>query len=256
MKDSRWPKIADDLRERINAGEWAAGEKIPSQRELMEEYNTPSPLDVVRAVAALMAEGLILTEPGAPRRGARVRSRHVSGENVMRRIIDDCAGKEFSSFEEAFGDAASADVRYTTGPATPPVAAALEIPDGTEVLCRRIAFTLDGTPHSVYRSYLQPHVAQALGITTPDNEVPGRDAATWLQAAGYKIGRVTAKLTTRLASPPDIEDLALPRGAPVHELTGIVRGDDGKPLEVSVTTGSADHGVFIWEYNAITGEVE
>lgn len=254
-KDSRWPKIADDLRKRINAGEWAPGEKIPSQRELMESYQTPSPLDVVRAVAALTAEGLILTEPGAPRRGARVRQRQTSEENIMRAIVEDHAGKDFPTFEEVHGEAATTTASYITVAADGPAAADLEITPGTQILCRRLVFALHSAPHSVYLSYLPLDIAATAGFHAPECEVPGRGVVTWLQTAGFQVGRVTTTLTTRLATQPDIEQLQLPRGAPVHERRSVVRDTDGRPLAVSTHTSGADRGKYVWDYDCVNGQV-
>lgn len=69
--DSRKPYlvVADRLRERIAAGEFAAGERLPAWREFGTQYRV-SPNTVERAVRVLQTEGLLVTEQG---RGTFVR---------------------------------------------------------------------------------------------------------------------------------------------------------------------------------------
>jgi DNA-binding FadR family transcriptional regulator len=71
-------EIADELKMRILAGEWALGEALPSNRQLAEEFQT-SPLTVREAVAQLNARGFL-------------DSRHGSGTFVVSNVPEDSAG--------------------------------------------------------------------------------------------------------------------------------------------------------------------
>src|SRR5918992_430455 len=64
-------QIADQLRRAITTGELAAGEQLPSERQLEQQYGV-SRTTVRQAVARLQTEGLIVAEHG---RGLFVRSR-------------------------------------------------------------------------------------------------------------------------------------------------------------------------------------
>ena len=84
---SRFPyqDVVAELRSSIQAGRLAPGQRLPSENELAERYETSRPT-VRRAIALLKAEGLVSTEQG---RGAFVRPKpHVrlvlSGENFRR----------------------------------------------------------------------------------------------------------------------------------------------------------------------------
>ncbi len=55
--------LADDLASRIAANEIREGERLPSERELMEQYGV-SRTGVREAIAALANRGLIVTRPG------------------------------------------------------------------------------------------------------------------------------------------------------------------------------------------------
>jgi Bacterial regulatory proteins, gntR family len=58
--------IADDLRGRLEEGEWASGEALPSNSKLAEEYET-SRSTIARVMRTLAEEGLVEI---IPRRGA------------------------------------------------------------------------------------------------------------------------------------------------------------------------------------------
>jgi DNA-binding GntR family transcriptional regulator len=51
-------RIADDLRRRIEAGEWASGQQLPSNAELAGHYNSTR-RTVSKALRTLEAEGLV-----------------------------------------------------------------------------------------------------------------------------------------------------------------------------------------------------
>ena len=69
--DSRPPYlvVADQLRRRIVAGEFASGDQLPAGRELAEEYGV-APNTVLSAIRLLRDEGLVASQQG---RGTFVR---------------------------------------------------------------------------------------------------------------------------------------------------------------------------------------
>ncbi|MEU2923369.1 GntR family transcriptional regulator [Streptomyces sp. NPDC001273] len=58
-----WPQIADDLRRRLRAGEWAPGERFPGTVALAAEYGTAQ-ATTQKAVVALRADGWLRLEVG------------------------------------------------------------------------------------------------------------------------------------------------------------------------------------------------
>lgn len=66
----RYERLADDLEQRIRSGEFAPGERLPSEPALCEEYEV-SDTTVRRALGILRDRGLVITEWGI---GSRVRS--------------------------------------------------------------------------------------------------------------------------------------------------------------------------------------
>ncbi|MEU2114838.1 GntR family transcriptional regulator [Streptomyces sp. NPDC016459] len=58
-----WPQVADELRRRLDAGEWKAGERFPAVNQLAAELDVV-PSTVQKAVVALREEGRIYTVLG------------------------------------------------------------------------------------------------------------------------------------------------------------------------------------------------
>ncbi|MFV2083424.1 MULTISPECIES: winged helix-turn-helix domain-containing protein [Micromonosporaceae] len=59
----RYEQIADELEERIRAGEFPPGSRLPSRRELTEYYDVTEPV-IDRAMQNLRVKGLTETLPG------------------------------------------------------------------------------------------------------------------------------------------------------------------------------------------------
>lgn len=63
MPKYRYEEIADDLQERMAAGEFPPGAKLPSRRELIDHYHVTEPV-IDRAMQILRVLKLIETLPG------------------------------------------------------------------------------------------------------------------------------------------------------------------------------------------------
>ena len=72
---SRWVQITDDLERRIQAGEYAPGERVPSVLAIMERYGVAS-ATAHKALAGLRNRGLTKTYPGM---GSYVKRPNASG---------------------------------------------------------------------------------------------------------------------------------------------------------------------------------
>lgn len=118
MTAYQYAAIYDALRNRIEAGEFGVGDRLPSISALQEEYDVPS-LGTIRAAQQMLVEdGMIRTEQG---RGAFV----VSVESARSIDPDDALSKAVSHISRA--------------------RAAL-----TAQAIRRVAFDLDATDDTYY----------------------------------------------------------------------------------------------------------
>lgn len=73
-REAPYLEVADDLRRRVRAGEWAVGERLPSRAQLAEEYGVGRNV-TQRAMERLIIEGIL---EGGPVPG-RTFARPVSG---------------------------------------------------------------------------------------------------------------------------------------------------------------------------------
>ena len=143
-------RIAADLREAILSGDLPQGAVLPSERELIERYDTTKST-ASKAVAILQAEGLVTTEFG---RGTFVRSRpplrRVSA--AQRHAAHRSAGKpvfDVQAIEQ--GQQPSRKMLYVgRGQATTSSAMWLQIDPDEEVAIRRRLQLLDGKPAVIY----------------------------------------------------------------------------------------------------------
>lgn len=222
-----WVEIAAGLRRRVADGEWQPGDRLPPMRQLAAEYGAGSHMPVNRAVMALVNEGVLSTDPAAPRRGVRVRS-----AQVITRDLFGSAPSEGTTFEAETGaDGVEVTVSYEWGPASAEVAQLLSIDPGTEVLTRTFRYALDGTPHQLAREHMRADLARACGLTGPDAEVPGRHTSAWLKAAGVHMRREHLVLLARTPTADERDELAIPLGIPVFEKTVTSYDAEDAPLD-------------------------
>ncbi|MBF6189117.1 MULTISPECIES: GntR family transcriptional regulator [Nocardia] len=234
-----WVDIAAGLRSRVAAGEWRPGEQLPSMRRLADEYGVGSHAPVNRAIMVLVSEGILTTDPAAPRRGVRVRStqvltRDLFGNSVLPLTFEDETG----------ADGVEVTVTYDWVEATADLATSLQVSEGTELLARTFRYTLDGTPHQVAREYMRADLARECGLTGPDAEVPGRNTAMWLERAGIHLHREHLVLLTRNPTAEERDALAVPIGVPVYEKTLTTYDESDSPLDTRRILVVADRIIY------------
>jgi GntR family transcriptional regulator len=230
-------QIADQLRNAITRGEFTPGAKLPSERVLMDRYQT-SRVTVRQAIAVLGAEGLIDVEHG---RGVFVRSRpplrRLGRERLGRRERE--AGKgAFLSDAMAAGREASAEVEVARGVAPPEVAERLHLSQGDQVLIRRRRMLADGQPVQLATSYLPLQLVEDTQIEQADTGTGGTYAR--LEELGHRLGRFQEDLSARMPLPDEARSLRLGAGVPVIRVVRTAFDEQGAPVEVNEMVLAAD----------------
>lgn len=225
-------QIATSLRQRIRAGEWGAGERLPSIPAIAQAYGVAKQT-VQRTVDQLRIEGLLITRPGS---GTFVRG--------TRRRLNRLSRGRYGSRRGYHADMAQ---RYRQelievghSPAPPEVADAFGVADGTPLLVRR---------HIVYAAVRtdeqQPAELGAAWFRRPDadgtslarSQAFGRPL---YQEAEEEIGRryasATDHLTARLPTRDEAERLHIRPDTPVLHLLHIAYDAEHRPIEVSQAT--------------------
>ncbi|MCW6003797.1 UTRA domain-containing protein [Micromonospora sp. CPCC 205371] len=128
-------------------------------------------------------------------------------------------------------------VEVATVPAPTTVAAALGIPESSDVVVRRRLVLADDAPVELADSYYPGAIAAGTDLAEP-RKIPG-GAVTLLGSLGYVAADVDEEVSARQPSPSEQRALQLPDGEPVLILTRRSATTEGTPFEYSVMTMAA-----------------
>lgn len=235
-RNSRYPRIAAQLRERIVAGEWEPGSTLPTLDELAAEYGADKNT-ISRAISEVLEpEGLVWA---VPKRGTIVRygmsrPHRVRGNLVKRNVATDSPGYSFPS-------ASGQEVwRHHITPTAelaplndPRLARLLKVPTGTQVLLRhRVTGPETEPPFQINNSWVHPRAADIPGVA---GQAPG--PGDWLyriEQAGHGPLSWMEYHRARLPSTDEAVELQIPVTLPVMEIVRVGRSAlDGEPIEVT-----------------------
>ncbi|HEX5994221.1 MAG TPA: GntR family transcriptional regulator [Jiangellales bacterium] len=221
-------QIAASLRERIRAGEWVAGERLPSIPALSQAYAVAKQT-VQRTIDQLRVEGLLITRPGS---GTYVRG--------TRRRLSRLARARYGPRRGYHVDLAAryrqvlTEVGVATAP--PEVTEAFNVPAGSSLLARRHLVRSDeDQPVEVGASWFLPTDVTATSIM--DSQSYGRPL---YQEVEEQTGRVYAsgedRLTARLPTREEATALRIRPDTPVLHLLHIGYDAKHRPIEVATAT--------------------
>ncbi|WP_158852339.1 GntR family transcriptional regulator [Saccharothrix deserti] len=240
-------QVADDVRLKIESGEWPPGHKLPSFDDLAAAHGCS--LAVVRkAIDLLKQQGLIVTMQGS---GTFVRSRPVTQlqgiERYSRSLWESGKTVLVATPRDSIYGTASQEIRALEEvPASKLVADRLGIEVGTPVWARRRTTAVDGRPNQLADSYYELDVVRGTAIMEPDTG-PGGGFAR-LEENGYRLAEVEEELSTRMPTGPESVSLQLPPGTPVLELVRTVYDDTGRAVEVMVSVIAGDTAAFRYRF--------
>ena len=211
---SRTPyeRIAATLRDKIEAGEYPPGSRLPPQRELAQSFGAAGET-VRRAIAQLQADGLVETRR---QHGTFVQTRasvrRIATDFYRRRpTASDESTSPFARSVAASGGRASWDHETTWETADETVADRLGIQIGDRVVVTRYLYRYDGTPIQTAISW----ETAALTAGTPI-ELPEDGAAVGVVARfdliGLRIDSVEEEITARPPTTDEVGVLELPPG--------------------------------------------
>jgi len=237
-------QLADQLRSRIRAGTYAPGQRLPSERELGELFDT-SRLTVRLATAALRSEGLIVAEHG---RGLFVRRRPVVqrlGRTRLRRAERDAGRGTFTTDATHAGFTARVEVEVGYEDADERTAELLALDVHTPVLLRDRLMFADERPVQVARSRLPADLARGTAIERDDTGPGGIYAR--LAELGHGPVRYRETVSSRMPTPEEASALQLADGTPVLLITRIAYDSTDRPVEVNDIVLAADHYELVYD---------
>ena len=255
MADPKYRVIADELRFKIESGEWDAGHQLPTELDLRTQYDA-SRNTVRDAIKALVSRGLIETHPG---RGTFV------VEKITPFVITLSADPKtgFGGGEGAtYMAEARAQLRQpsTSAPrveiqvASGRVLDELELGPEDEVVSRHQQQRIDGKPWSLQTSYYPKRfVDQGAGRLTQATNVEEGVVAYLNRKLGLQQVGYQDRITARAPNGGEIEyfRLAENSGVLILQQTRTAYDQHGNPFRLTETVWPADRNELV--YN--TGEL-
>lgn len=234
-------QLANELRDRIRQGEFTPGDRLPTERELVEAYDTS--LSTVRlALGALKAEALIVAGHG---RGTIVAKPPVRLE--FRRFSSASRPPGSGPFKQACervgmrGEVRMATVERKT--ADEELAYRLGIEPGDPVIRRSRLMLANGRVVQLFDAFFS---AVLFGGTELDRPELTGGIHGALERTGYFPVRATEEVLARPASAEEASQLRLAVGAPVLVLTRTTHDGSGRVLEVSTLVAAWDANAFVY----------
>ncbi|MGW0579301.1 GntR family transcriptional regulator [Streptomyces sp. NPDC002920] len=239
-------RIAEELRAAIESGRFAAGDKLPSERALAQQYGAAR--NTAReAIRILSEEGLVTARHGSgvfvrePQRLFRFGSDRYSRSNRETGLTP------FRLEARRQGKEARIDVVGITRERPPrDIAERLGVSaDEESVLHRENHYFADDEPVQIVSTYLRWAEAEGTPLTQPRT---GKDGIYGrLEELGHVMTRVRDEITARMPTPAEAEVLGLLSGVPVIEVLHTSLDQEGEPFEVSRYVHRADLTGLLYE---------
>ncbi|NJP47703.1 GntR family transcriptional regulator [Actinacidiphila epipremni] len=239
-------RIAQALRSAIERGELSAGDKLPSERVLAEQYGAAR--NTAREAVRLLAEqGLVTARHGrgvfvrAPQRLFRFGSDRYSRKNRETGLTP------FRLEAQRQGKTARIEVLGITREVPPPdIAERLKVPsDDESVVHRENHYFADDDPVQIVSTYLRWDEAQGTLLMQPKTGPHGIYGR--LEELGHTMTRVRDEISARMPTPREAALLDLPPGVPVLEVLHTSLDQELEPFEVSRYVHRADRTGLLYE---------
>ena len=252
-----YQQIANELRQRIQSGALEAGSKLPTEIELISEFEV-SRVVARLAVATLRTEGLVYSRQGKGtfvkehrpvRRIAGDRYRHDLAQIKRHGVPDPPRGTSFTRDHGITWDQYRLDKAFQVAPAPPEVAELLDLdPElGSMVLQRRFVFYASDRPQQMSWSYYPFDLVRDTPIADPGNEPwPGGNLAQ-LATLGIFVTGIEESVGSRMPTPEERRTLTIADGVPVLTVTRrMLTGPPGdrQPVEAARIVIPADGTVL------------
>lgn len=223
-----YQQIVSDLRDQIRRGELGPGDQIPTETELMEQYEV-SRNTVRKAVDTLTNAGLLDT---ITTKGTFVRERRplVITATRYERERGVSANDAYRDELDAQGRKHRAEFTLQIIPATKDVADRLNIEANALVVCRRLLLYIDNRPNAIQDSYYPMDIAA--GSELLNHEYIPRGTIRVLKELGHEEVRHRDEVSPRM--PTEEEDRLLQLGVGVPALEWVRTAySDKRPVRLT-----------------------
>lgn len=240
----KYQLIAAELRGAIQRGQYAPGDRLPGENDLMRDYDVAR-MTARQALAVLINEGVADPQKG---RGVFVREFRPLIRQGVQRLSAATWGTGRSvwsgDLDERELRVDQVQVRRETPPDRICVLLGLDGEDAS-VVVRSRRFVLDGKPVLLSTAYIPIDLAAGTLIEQADTGPGGTYAR--LAEAGHAPAHFREDLRARMPDADETEKLAMGPGVPVVDITRTALDAGGRPVEVNEMT--ADAGSYILRYD-------
>ena len=244
-----YQRIADDLRQQIDAGRLHPGHQLPTEDQLADRFQV-SRNTIRNAVKSLITLGLVETRPG---QGTFVRAGiDPLATTLTADRVTGLGGGEGAAYLSELRERcpASSPPRVELQTAGEEIAARLGVPGGTPLISRHQQRFIDGAPWSLQTSFYPRSYALRGAERLLDNTDIEQGTVRYLaDAMGIKQVGYRDWITVRIPDPNEMAFFWLPPDGrvPVFEIFRTAFDQNGKPMRVTVTVFPTDRNQFIIE---------
>jgi GntR family transcriptional regulator len=239
-KETKIDEIVEELQKRIMQGFYAAGQRLPSEREIADELKV-SRVTVRTALLRLQAENMVDIVPrgGAFVRSASTKAIIASGPELKQ------AGSFIRAMERQGKQTLVRFIEPSSIISTGDTGAKMEVDPTTKVLRRYRLHIVDRVPYRILDSY---YLASLLG------DLLGKDEGyiplfKWLREhTGLKATRAVERLNCRMPSSEEATLLNISRGQPVVDMDRWVWADDNTLFEYTHMVANGALHEFSYSY--------
>jgi GntR family transcriptional regulator len=234
--------IAAELREQIKDGRLAPSDKLPSERELSQEWNV-SGIVARQAIATLRGEGLVY--------GVRGKGSFVSERRQLTRVAPQRyrRGKPTTTWREESnraGQHLEKEHRTVQTQASDNIANRLDIEPGAGVSETEYFLRANGMPVTWSHAWEPLEVTKDTEIEWPEEGPYGHlGIVDRFDKVGHRAIEVEEELVIRMPEPHEAARLEIPTGVPLIEIRQTFRTET-RPVEVATILYPADRYKFIY----------
>jgi len=243
-------QLAGLLRTQINSGDLNPGQRVPSEAELAERYDT-SRNTVRLALDALRKEGLLTSKQGL---GTFVRTpstmRYYASLTGSRQKRHEANRQRdtFGQQVEAQGKTPKQVSTVETLPASAEIANHLGLSEGEPIAARRRVQFADDEPVQLGDSYYPLSIVGTSKIMDSADVAEGTDQV--LEDLGFTPTRYRDEITSRMPSASEATTLRLSPATPVTRLVRTSFDQNDRAIEVYEVILPSDKHVLLYEVDA------
>ncbi|MFD1419182.1 GntR family transcriptional regulator [Companilactobacillus keshanensis] len=232
MKVPVYIQIHNRIRKEIELGKWTVGERIPSERQLAEDFSV-SRMTLRQAIQTLVDEGILQRQVGS--------GTYVASSKVQEKMSGTTS---FTEITEGQGKKPSSKtVSYHTADPSMSEIEKLKLSDDEQVLrMERIRYA-DKQPICFEVTTIPIKIVDNLG----KDDITSSLYKALEDKAGLKLGSASQTVSAMLASEKIATLLNVKRGSAILRLRQITTLDDGTPFEYVRSQYAGDRFEFYLE---------